>query len=211
MSDAHNEHESVIKTPKQLIAAIIAALLVPIVCIVLLVQYVTGNPKVGAGSNGQTQEAIAARIAPVASQGFTLVDVNAPKQLQTGEAVYKATCIACHATGAAGSPKFGDAVAWAPRIAQGYDTLLAHALGGFKVMPPKGGNPTLDNVEVGRAIVYMANHGGANFKEPEVTTPAAPATAPAVDAHADSPAASVTPAAPAAPATPAPPAPAAAK
>ncbi|MFI4940527.1 MAG: c-type cytochrome [Burkholderiales bacterium] len=197
MSDAHNEHESAIKTPKQLIAVIIAAFLVPIVCIVLLVQYVTGNPKVGAGSNGQTPEAIAARIAPVASQGFTLEDVNAPKQLKTGEEVYKATCVACHATGAAGSPKFGDAGAWAPRIKQGYDTLLAHALSGFKVMPPKGGNPALDNVEVGRAIVYMANHGGASFKEPEATASAAPATAPAAGANAVSPAASA-PAAPAA-------------
>jgi cytochrome c5 len=172
MSDAHNEHESAIRTPKQLIVAIVAAFLVPIICIVLLVQYVTSNKQVGAGSEAQTPEAVSARIHPVADDGFTLKDVNAPKQLQTGEAVYTSTCSACHATGAAGSPKFGDASAWAPRIAQGYDTLLAHALKGIRAMPAKGGNPDLDDVEVARAVVYMANKSGAKFSEP-----AAPAAA----------------------------------
>ncbi|MBV8665177.1 MAG: cytochrome c5 family protein [Burkholderiaceae bacterium] len=175
MSNAHNEHESAIKTPKQLIVAVIAAFLVPIVIIVLLVQYVTSGPKAGVGSTSQTPEAIAARIAPVADQGFTLKDANAPKVLMAGEDVYKSTCSACHGTGAAGSPKFGDASAWGPRIAQGYDTLLSHALKGLRAMPAKGGNPDLDDVEVARAVVYMANQGGAKFKEPEVKAAAAPA------------------------------------
>jgi cytochrome c5 len=177
MSNAHNEHESAIKTPKQLIAAIVAAILVPIICIVLLVQYVTGDPKVGAGSSGQTPEAIAARIAPVADQGFTLKDVNAPKQLQTGDAVYTATCSACHANGTLGSPKFGDASAWSPRIAQGYDTLLSHAISGIRQMPAKGGNADLDDVEVARAVVFMANKAGAKFKDPEVKAAATAASA----------------------------------
>ena len=80
MSDAHNEHETVIKTPKQLIAAVVAGFIVPILCIVLLVQYVINNPRVGQGSDGQSEEAIAARIAPIADAGFTLRDANAPKQ-----------------------------------------------------------------------------------------------------------------------------------
>ena len=197
MSAEHNEHESAIKTPKQLIAAIVASFVVPIVCIVLLVQYVTSAPKIGAGADAQSSEAVAARIAPVADQGFTLKDVNAPKQLQTGEAVYSTTCTACHGTGAAGSPKFGDAAAWAPRIAQGYDTLLSHALGGLRAMPAKGGNPDLDDVEVARAVVYMANQGGAKFKEPEVkaAAPVAPAAAAAPTATPTAPAAPVAPAA----------------
>jgi cytochrome c5 len=173
MSDAHNEHESAIRTPKQLIVAVVAAFLVPIVCIVLLVQYVTNNKQVGAGSDAETPEAVAARIHPVADDGFTLKDVNAPKQLQTGEAVYTSTCSACHATGAAGSPKFGDAAAWGPRIAQGYDTLVSHAIKGIRAMPAKGGNPDLDDVEVARAVVYMANKGGAKFSEPAAPAPKA--------------------------------------
>ncbi|HCE08826.1 MAG TPA: cytochrome c5 family protein [Oxalobacteraceae bacterium] len=177
MSDAHNEHQSAIKTPKQLIAAIAAGFLVPIICIVLLVQYVANDKKVGVGSEAQSAEAIAARIKPVADQGFTLKDVNAPRQLQSGAAVYQAVCSACHATGLAGSPKFGDPGTWSPRIAQGYDTLLSHALNGIRAMPAKGGNPDLDDVEVARAMVYMANQAGAKFKEPEAKAPAAAAGA----------------------------------
>jgi cytochrome c5 len=173
MSDAHDEHESAIKTPKQLIVAILAGFLVPIIAIVLLVQYVSNDKKVGAGSSALTPEAIAARISPVADQGFTLKDANAPKVLQTGEAVYKSICMGCHDSGTAGSPKFGDAAAWGPRIAQGYDKVVANAIGGVRGMPAKGGNPDLDDVEVARAVVYMANASGAKFKEPEVK--AAPA------------------------------------
>ncbi|MDE2430031.1 MAG: cytochrome c5 family protein [Burkholderiales bacterium] len=176
MSDAHDEHESAIKTPKQLIVAVLAGFLVPIIAIVLLVQFVSNDKKVGAGSAALTPEAIASRIAPVADEGFTFKDASGPKQLQSGEAVYKMVCSACHDSGAAGSPKFGDAAAWGPRIAQGYDTLLAHALGGLRAMPAKGGNPDLDDVEVARAVVHMANAGGAKFKEPEVK-PAAAASA----------------------------------
>ncbi|MFZ6798847.1 c-type cytochrome [Undibacterium sp. Di24W] len=168
MSDAHDEHESAIKTPKQLIVAVLAGFIVPIIIIVLLVKYVSSNTTTGAGSNSQSPESIAARISPVANEGFTLIDANAPKVLQTGEAVYKAACAACHGTGAAGAPKFGDAGAWGPRIAQGYDTVLKHAVEGLRGMPAKGGNADLDNVEVARAVVHMANASGGKFKEPEV-------------------------------------------
>ena len=179
MSDAHNEHESVIKTPKQLIAAIAAAFLIPIITIVLLVEYVANTDKAGAGSDGQTEEAIAARIQPVADQGFILKDASAPKQLMAGADVYKAACAACHAAGVAGAPKTGDAGAWSARIAQGFDKLVANAINGFQgkagVMPAKGGNPDLDDIEVARAVAYMANESGAKFKEPEAKAPAAAA------------------------------------
>ncbi|MES2536051.1 MAG: c-type cytochrome [Pseudomonadota bacterium] len=205
MSDAHNEHESAIKTPKQLIVAIVASFVVPIIIIVLLVEYVANNRTTGAGSTGQTPEAIAARIKPVADEGFVLKDVNAPKILLAGTDVYKSSCVACHGTGAAGAPKVGDAAAWTARIAQGYDTLVSNAIKGIRAMPAKGGNPDLDDVEVARAVVYMANESGAKFKEPEVKA-AAPAAATA-SAAAATPAAPA-PAAPAA--APAPAAPAAA-
>lgn len=54
------------------------------------------------------------------------------------EDIYNANCMACHATGAAGAPKMGDAAAWSPRIAQGADTLYSHAINGLNGMPPKG-------------------------------------------------------------------------
>lgn len=167
MSDAHNEHESAIKTPKQLIAAVIGFFAVVILGIVLLVQYVTTDKLTGRGSSSQEPDEIAARLAPVADNGFTLKDVSGPKVLQTGEAIYNSTCAACHGSGAAGSPKFGDAGAWGARIAQGFDTLVKHANEGLRAMPAKGGNPELADVEIARAVAYMGNAAGAKFKEPE--------------------------------------------
>ena len=173
MSDAHNKHESAIRTPKQLVAAVAGFFLVTVIGIILLVSFVTTTKLTGAGTDSQSAEAIAARVRPVADQDYAFKDANAPKVLQAAEAVYTAICSACHTSGAAGAPKLGDAGAWSPRIAQGYDALLKHAIEGIRAMPAKGGNPDLDDVEVARAVVYMANKSGAKFKEPEVPTAAA--------------------------------------
>jgi cytochrome c5 len=167
MSDANHEHESLIKTPTQLIAAVVAGFAIPIIVIVLLVLYVNSTPKIGAGSDAQTPEAIAARLKPVADEGYTLVDASAPRQLKAGADVYNAACVACHGSGAAGAPKTGDTAAWSKRLGQGYDTLVSHAVKGIRGMPAKGGNPDLDELEVARAVVHMANASGGKFKEPE--------------------------------------------
>jgi cytochrome c5 len=196
MSDAnHSEHQSFIRTPKQLIAAVAGFFLVIVIGIILLVVFVTNHPLAGAGSDGKNAEATSARLRPVAEEGFALKDMNAPRSLQNGQAVYTAVCAACHGTGAAGAPKAGDAGAWSARIAQGYDTLVQHAVNGIRAMPAKGGNPDLDDIEVARAVVYMANQSGAKFKEPE---------APAANAQAGATAAGAAPAAAAAPAATAP-------
>jgi cytochrome c5 len=221
MSDAnHSEHQSFIRTPKQLIAAVAGFFLVIVIGIILLVAFATNHHLTGAGAETENAEAVASRVRPVAEEGFVLKDANAPKVLQNGQSVYTAVCVACHGTGAAGAPKVGDAGAWSARIAQGYDTLVQHAIQGIRAMPAKGGNPDLDDVEVARAVVYMANQGGAKFKEPEApaaapaaatatTTAAAAAAAPAAAAPAAPAAAAAAATAPAAPAA-APAAPAAA-
>jgi cytochrome c5 len=195
MSDAHNEHESVIRTPKQLIVAVAGFFLVIVIGIILLVSFVTNTHTAGAGTESQSATAVNARIAPMAAEGFTLRDANAPKVFQGAEAVYTAVCAACHANGLAGAPKIGDAAGWGTRIAQGYETLVKHAIEGIRAMPPKGGNPDLDDIEVARAVVYMANQSGAKFKEPAAPA-AAPATAMAApdaapDPAADAPAAAI--------------------
>jgi cytochrome c5 len=182
MSDAHNEHQSFIRTPKQLIIAVAGFFLVIVIGIILLVIFATNKPLGGAGSESQSAQAVATRVRPVAEEGFAFKDANAPKVLQSGQAVYNATCVACHGSGAAGAPKVGDAGSWGARIAQGYDTLVQHAVQGIRAMPAKGGNPDLDDIEVARAVVYMTNQSGAKFKEPEA--PAASAQAPAQAAAA---------------------------
>lgn len=201
MSDAQHDHESLIRTPKQLVVAVAGFFLVIVIGIILLVTFVTNASTTGAGSNAQSAEAIAARIRPVSDAGFTLRDANTPRVLLAGGAVYTATCAACHDSGMAGSPKTGDKAAWATRLAQGYDTLLKHAIEGIRAMPAKGGNPDLDDLEVARAVVFMTNQSGASFKEPVAP---APVTAPATPAAADAATATAGAAVAAAPAAAAP-------
>jgi cytochrome c5 len=88
---------------------------------------------------------------------------------RSGEELYKAVCGACHDTGVAGSPRTGDKAAWAPRIGVGLDVLTKTAKAGKGAMPPKGGSDATDE-ELARAIVFMANKSGANFKEPAAGT-----------------------------------------
>jgi len=86
--------------------------------------------------------------------------------LKSGEEVYKAQCSACHATGAAGAPKLGDSGAWSARIRTGVDALLNSALKGKGAMAPQGGGDHSD-VEIARAVVFMANAAGGKFAEPK--------------------------------------------
>ncbi|MCA8243425.1 MULTISPECIES: c-type cytochrome [Burkholderia] len=180
MSEA--PHESPVKTPGQLIAVIIASFAIPIVLIVLFANYANHAFRSGAGTDALSDEQVAARIAPIAK--VDVKDANAPRTYKTGEEVYKAVCVTCHGTGAAGAPKFGNKDDWAPRISQGFDTLLKTALAGKGAMPPRGGTSPDDvsDYEIARAIVYMANNDGANFPEP--AAPAANAAQPASGAPA---------------------------
>jgi cytochrome c5 len=173
--DDHEAHTGPIKTVKQLIWAVVFAFVVPIAVIVLLATRVSSEVKPSAGSDAALEgQALAARIKPVGS--IEVKDANDAGSMKTGEQVFQAQCSACHATGALGSPKFGDSTAWAPRIRQGFDELLHSALKGKGSMTPQGGGDFSD-YEVARAVVYMANQGGAKFDEPKFT-PAAAASAP---------------------------------
>ena len=117
---------------------------------------------------------------------FDATAVVIPK---TGQQVFEAQCTTCHTAGLLGTPKFGDASAWGPRIGKGYDALLQSALHGKGNMPAQGGGDFSD-YEVGRAVVYMADKGGAKFVDPPA--PAAPAASAASGAASAAPAASAT-------------------
>ncbi len=212
MSDAHSQndhadgpHEGPIKTPKQLILAVLYAFVVPVIAIVLLVEYVTTDHRPAAGTQALTPAAVAERIQPV---GMVQVkDASDLSTLKTGEQVFGAQCTSCHTAGLVGAPKFGDAEAWAARIKTGYDALLHSAVAGKGSMGAQGGGDYSD-LEIGRAVVYMANKAGAKFDEPKAPAATASGTAPTAAAEA----APATMAAPSAVAAPvAAPAPAAAR
>lgn len=109
------------------------------------------------------------------------VVVTARDDNKSGEEVVKQVCSMCHATGLLNAPKVGDKVAWKPRIAQGYDTLVSHAINGIRSMPARGGNAALTDGEIANAVVNMANQAGANFTFPAPKS-AVPADAKTSDA-----------------------------
>ena len=183
MSNAHHDdhdlpHEGPIKTPKQLIWAVALSFIVPILLIILLANYVSSQKKPAAGSDGMSEQAVAARLQKIGA--VEIKDVSDPASMKAGSAVYAAQCAACHAAGVANAPKFGDAAAWAPRIKTGYDALLASALTGKGATGAPGGG-AFEELEIGRAVVYLSNSAGAKFDEPR---PAADAAAGAAAAPA---------------------------
>jgi cytochrome c5 len=212
MSDSTQEeaHTGPIKTPKQLLLAVLFAFVVPVFIIIGLVAYVVAENKPAGSTQAESQalggvtaqdieKGVAERIRKVGM--VEIRDANRP--LKGGEEVFKAQCTACHTPGAAGAPKLGDAPAWAARIRSGFDALVQSALKGKGAMPAQAGGD-FNDTEIARAVAYMANASGAKFAEPS-----APASAPTT---ASAPAAATvqTAAAAAAPAPAAPPAPVAA-
>ena len=161
MSDNHEEaHTGPIKTPKAFAWLVFLSFVGPVFIIIGLVYYVTAQNKPAAGSSN-VAESTAGRIQKVGA--IQIKDSNRP--MKSGEDVFKGQCAACHATGAAGAPKFGDSAAWGPRIKTGYPALLNSALKGKNAMAAQAGGEHED-VEIGRAVVYMANAAGAKFAEP---------------------------------------------
>lgn len=160
------EHYSPIKTPRQLITVAVLSFVVPVLLIVGIVQLVIGGMHVDTKSPAFSAEATALRLKPVGA-----ITIGEPPPAPTpqpvaaaeaskagpasGDKVYQSTCAMCHAAGIAGAPKVGDKAAWKARIAQGANTLYSHALGGIRMMPAKGGNPSLSDADVTAAVDYM--------------------------------------------------------
>ena len=161
MSDNHEINSSSIQIfSKEYLFSKVPTYGLPVVVVFILLAYFFSGSKMSASEN--TPEAVAARIQKVGS--VQIKDAN--RVARSGEDVFKAQCSACHSVGAAGAPKFGDASAWGPRIAKGYEALLNSALKGKGAMGAQGGGE-FEDFEIGRGVVYMANAGGAKFSEPK--------------------------------------------
>jgi cytochrome c5 len=160
--DAHDQHESFIKTPQQLIVVIVLAFVVPIVGILLMVQLVLSGHS--ADPQALTLESVSARIQPVAR--FEIGAPMAAPGARSGEAIVQATCAACHQAGVAKAPRIGNKQDWAEHLKHGLNGMVQNAIKGKGAMPPKGGDTSLTDAEVTRAVVFMANSAGAGFKEP---------------------------------------------
>ncbi|MGH8214961.1 MAG: c-type cytochrome [Rhodanobacteraceae bacterium] len=79
-----------------------------------------------------------------------------------GKVIFGKLCTTCHSTGATGAPKITDKAAWAPRLKEGIDTLVKHAIDGYtgpdgNHMPAKGGNPALTDEQIEATVKWMAS------------------------------------------------------
>lgn len=116
--------------------------------------------------------AVETRIQPV---GRLTMGDGTPVGEREGLQVFNKVCIQCHGAdvNVAFAPKITHNAEWSDRIAKGFDTLVNHAINGFTgseggQMPARGGDTTLTDDEVARAVAYMANQSGANFTAPPV-------------------------------------------
>ncbi len=159
MSD--NAHAASSVTLLQKIIAIAGGVIAPLVVVYTLI---TANavevpvPAIDVANNIKPLAAV--ELAP---DRTNYVDMS-------GEEVFNQACAACHTTGMMNAPKVGDQAGWRARIALGYETLTQHAIDGIRTMPARGGNPDLTDLEMARAVAFMANQSGASFTPPQPAT-----------------------------------------
>ena len=108
-----------------------------------------------------------AAVSALASLPGAMAQTANPPAQKSGEQVYKSICFACHASGVANAPKFGDRAAWAPLIGEGQAMLTGHAWVGVRAMPARGGSTDLSLQDFAKAVAYMANSAGGDWKDPD--------------------------------------------
>ena len=153
---------------------VIGFLFVVMLALIALGNYIYSyNP---AAKNPEAQKEVESRIAPVGAvyagdtgRAALLAAQEAAKKAAEAQVAYGGTldgktifgnlCTTCHTNAATGAPVITDKAAWAPRIGQGMDTLLKHAIAGFTgskgTMPAKGGNPSLTDAQVKATVEWM--------------------------------------------------------
>lgn len=90
-----------------------------------------------------------------AAVGLLLCGCGKDPRLQKGEAVFIANCKVCHAQGINGAPIVGNKKMWGPRLGQGHEVLVSHAISGFGLMPARAGKPELSDEDISAAVLYM--------------------------------------------------------
>jgi cytochrome c5 len=142
------------------------------------------------------QAAVEERIKPVGT--VAVFDPNAPAgagaaataapaaaAAQSPEQIVTQVCAACHQAGVLNAPKIGAKEDWEPRMAQGLDTLVSHAVNGYNAMPAKGGNPNLTEDDIRASTLWMLAESGIEASDDAPAEPAAAEPAAAEPAAAE--------------------------
>ena len=154
------------KTFMSTFIGVLGALVVIAVIFYFVADTVTSDMGESEEANERMQAKIQENIRPVgevnvgsvpADSGTVTAAAAGPR---SGEQVYNASCMACHAVGVANAPKLGDKAAWEPRAAKGVDGLLATAISGLNAMPPKGTCAACSDDELKAAIEYILSQSG---------------------------------------------------
>ena len=118
----------------------------------------------GITSNQENERPVAA-TSPPSGEENSPVEADASQttsdkyDLALGKSVFNHTCLTCHGNSVRDAPRVGDMHVWQPRLAQGLDVLIQHALDGHGRMPAKGGYSTLTDHEVSSAVAYVYQVG----------------------------------------------------
>jgi cytochrome c5 len=109
-----------------------------------------------AGETGKAAMAAAAEAARLAAASQVAYEGTLD-----GGVIYDKLCGACHTSGAGGAPMLTQAL-WSPRVAQGVETLVKHAIEGYQgsagLMPARGGNPSLTDAQVEASVKWMLDN-----------------------------------------------------
>jgi cytochrome c5 len=108
-----------------------------------------------AADDGQSREDISENIRPVGQVHIGSGKPAAPAGPRSGEDVYKASCFACHGTGAMDAPKPGDSAEWEKRLGKGFDAVLQNAINGINAMPARGTCANCSDDEIKAAVEFL--------------------------------------------------------
>ena len=154
------------KTVVNTIMVVLGVLVVVAVIFYFVADTVTSDMDDSEEANAHMQAKIEENIRPVGEVNVGSVPADSATATaaaagpRSGEQVYNASCMACHAVGVANAPKLGDKAAWEPRAAKGVDGLLATAISGLNAMPPKGTCAACSDDELKGAIEYILSQSG---------------------------------------------------
>lgn len=88
---------------------------------------------------------------------FIVAGASWAVQAADGKEIYDRVCYKCHRSGADDAPRLSDKADWAPRLANGIETLYKSVIEGKENMPPRADRPELSDEELKAGVDYIVS------------------------------------------------------